>query len=250
MMMKFIRRLGLLMVVLVLVSCSQPKQGTAIIQGSFKGTSGVRLILEELVPGGIVPIDSLTTGTDGTFRFDVSPGEATFYLLKTGEGKMAVLTAAPGDTLELACDAEAFPEKMVVKGPEDAVLLADFYAFSYRQKARSDSLQAVLALHSSDSLFQPLTLKFDTLFRQIWEEQRTYEMSFIKKHPASVASLIAVDYSFGARPVLSMEEDLDYYLLVDSALTAKYPGNKHVQHFHKKIEEYTRKEQLDKGTVR
>jgi hypothetical protein len=247
---KFMRGLGLLMVALVLGSCSQQKHGTALIHGSFTSAPGIWLIIEELVPAGTVPLDSLTTDPDGTFRFDVSPDEATFYLLKTSDGKMAVLTAAPGDTLELACDLEAFPEKMVVKGPEDAVLLADFYAFSYKQKARSDSLQAVLSEHSSDSLFMPLTLKFDSLFREIWEEQRTYEMSFIGKHPGSIASLIAVNYSFGTRPVLSMKEDLNYYLLADSALLVNYPGNKHVQYFHKKIEEFTRKQQLEKDSVR
>jgi hypothetical protein len=247
---KFMRSLGLLMVVLMLGSCSREKQGTAIIGGIFTGAPGVRLVLEELVPGGIGTVDSLTTGTDGTFRFAVSPAEATFYLLKTGDGKTAVLTAAPGDTLELACDARAFPEEMVVKGTKDAEFLAEFFAGSYRNKALADSLQQILALHSGDSLFTSLTLSFDTVFQRLWKNQRELEIRFIEAHPGSIAAILVLDYSFGARPVLSMEEDPDCYRLVDSALTVNYPGNKHVQHFHRKIEEYTRKQQLDKGTVR
>lgn len=237
-----------ILVVLICISCDRPKHGTTLISGHFIDGPGIRLILEELIPEGTVPLDSLTTGRDGSFRFAVSPAEATFYLLKTGDGKMAVLTAAPGDTLVLECDPEAFPEKMVVKGPEDAILLADFYSFSYRQKARSDSLQAVLAAHNGDSLFASLTLKSDTLFRQIWETQRAFEKSFIEKHPSSLASLIAVNYSFGVRPVLSMEVDLHWYKLADSALTSRFPGNRHVEYNSKRIAGFERQMQLKTGT--
>src|SRR5512138_337338 len=120
---------------LTAVSCSKNNKDTTVIGGRFSGGPGIRLLLEELDPMGTMPLDSLTTGPDGSFRFTLSPSEAGFYILKTSDGRMTVVTAGPGDTLELACDPSDFPENVVISGPEDARLLGEFYAFSYRQKA-------------------------------------------------------------------------------------------------------------------
>jgi hypothetical protein len=240
--------MALLTLILAALSCSDNKNGTAVIEGRFSGGPGIRLFLEELDPMGTLPVDSATTSSDGSFLFTISPTEEGFYILKTADGRMTVITAGPGDTLELACEAACFPENVVITGPDDARLLGEFYSFSYRQKARSDSLQKVLESHRSDSLFVPLTLKFDTLFRQIWEEQRAFEITFLEQHLSSLTGLIVVNYSFGVRPVLSMEEDMAWYKRTDSALTARYPGNRHVQYNNKRITDFERQQQLNTGT--
>ena len=94
----------------------------------------------------------------------------------------------------------------------------------------------------------PSHLQFDTLFRQIWEEQRAYEIKFLEEHPGSLTSLIVVNYSFGVRPVLSMDEDLAWYRKVDSSLTARFPGNRHVIYNSKRIADFERQKQLKAGT--
>ena len=241
------RILVVILIVLTFWACSGRKEGTALITGRFTDAPGMQVRLEELVPEGTVVIDSLTTGADGEFRFDIAPKEATFYLLVIDNGTHAVLIAAPGDTVELICDGSAFPEGMIVKGPEDAVLLADFFARSNRRQAVSDSLQFILAEYSDDSLFVPLTLQFDTLFQQLWEDQRSDQITFLEKHPGSFASLIVVNYSFGVRPVFSMEEDMPWYRRADSALNARFPGNRHVVSNSERIAAFERQRQLNAG---
>jgi hypothetical protein len=225
---------------LMLYSCGSERQGTALITGRIDGGAGMMLKLEELDPMGSVPLDSVVAGSDGSFRFAINPKEAGFYILRTADNRMTVLTARPGDTLNVTGNAVDFPMSVTVTGSEDARLLGEFYAFSYRQKARSDSLQALLEAHRGDSLFTSMTLKADTVFRQIWDEQRAFGIAFLEQHPASFAGLIVVNYSFGVRPVLSMEEDLGWYQKVDSSLTAKYPGNPHVEFNSRRIEEFRR----------
>jgi len=238
---------GLLM---ILGSCGEGEKGTASIEGRFEGGADLKLKLEELDPMGTVPIDSLATGRDGSFRFAISPKEPGFYIVKTGDNRMTVVTVAPGDTVQLSCNAADFPGKVGISGPEDARLLGEFFAFSSRQKARSDSLQEVLDLHRGDSLFVALTLKADTIFKQIWNEQRAYETSFLEQHPTSFAALIVVNYSFGVRPVLSMDEDMAWYKRVDSALAARFPGNRHVVYLTRRISEFEREAELNEAAKR
>jgi hypothetical protein len=52
-------------------------------------------------------------------------------------------------------------------------------------------------------------------------------MDFIDTNPQSLASLIVLNYSFGPKPVLTMEENLVYYRKL-SNLCRIYPENKHV----------------------
>jgi hypothetical protein len=241
-------RLVLLILIPTVLACNSGHRGSAVINGMFEGGQKVRLLLEELDPMGTVPVDSAITAADGSFLFAVSPKEAGYYILKTGDGRMTVITLAPGDTVNVRCAFDAFPGSITLKGPEDARLLNDFYSFTSRLKKQSDSLQEVLVSHRGDSLFVPLTLKFDTLFQVIWAKQRQYEITFLQKYPASLASLIVVNYSFGVRPVLSMEEDMKYYKMVDSALTAKYPGNRHVEYNSRRIADFERQQKLREGT--
>jgi hypothetical protein len=62
-------------------------------------------------------------------------------------------------------------------------------------------------------------------------------MAFIDNHPASLASLIVLNYAFGMSPVLSPDEDSAYYQKLDSTLSRQFPGNKHVKFHHRRIME-------------
>jgi hypothetical protein len=67
----------------------------------------------------------------------------------------------------------------------------------------------------------------DSLFFRISGDQKKLEKDFIDRNPQSLASLIVLNYSFGQKPVLTMEEDLSYYRKL-TGLYRIYPKNKHV----------------------
>lgn len=234
---------------LLLTACHpHTPEGTALITGKIAGGQGATWILEELDPMGAAVLDSVTADAGGSFRFPVNATEAGFYILKTLDGRMTIITVKPGDTIHVTGDLPRFPGEVTVDGSDDARLLSEFYRHASRNKTLSDSLQSVLAYHRDDSLFTPLTLKFDSIFQQIWDDQRAFNCQFIRKHPSSFASLLVVNYSFGTRPVLSPDSDRAFYLTVDSALSIRYPGNRHVEYNKKNIAGYVRREQLDRVT--
>ena len=94
----------------------------------------------------------------------------------------------------------------------------------------------VLHTHQYSSDYYKITISFDTLFQDIWQDQRKFEKNFIDNNISSLSSLVVLNYAFGPRPVLSEDEDFGYYLKVDSSLMKSFPLNKHVIYHHKRIE--------------
>jgi hypothetical protein len=115
------------------------------------------------------------------------------------------------------------------------MLLHDFFVYTRLNERKVDSLEMLLVEQQDSSGYYLLTQRLDTSFRQIWESQVLYEKEFIDKHPGSLASLVVLNYAFGMSPVLSPEEDFEYYAKLDSVLFKKFPENKHVQYHHQRV---------------
>jgi hypothetical protein len=156
-----------------------------------------------------------------------------------------VLMLNPGDKIDLSGSARDFPDNVVVKGPKEAMLLNDFFRHTRANERQVDSLEMLLAERQDSSDYYQLTQKLDTPFRQIWDRQRSYEMTFIDNNSGSLASLVVLNYAFGMSPVLSPEEDFAWYRKLDSALFVKFPENKHVKFHHQRVEN-DRKEAIGK----
>ncbi len=236
---------------LLLAACGSGETDlNTIVSGNLAngGQSGIRLY--EMEPGNIRPVDSVVLPADGSFRFAFSSEEPGFYLLVADDGRRCLLLAGPGDRVTVDGDYRRLPEGLAFGGPANTVSLGEFYSRSYANKAKADSLQEILAEHAGDTLFTELTIALDSAFRNIWENQRNLETAYIVEHPASIGSLAAIDYSFGTRPVLSMNEDFSYYLSLYKSLSEAYPHNRHVLFYCRKVDEYRRQKELKQGDDR
>jgi hypothetical protein len=224
----------------IITSCQQPVGNTAHIKGLLTGASGLKLTLLEMDTREIHPVDSVIPDHNGQFSFSPVIKESGFWLLKAPSGKVLVLMLSPGNQVDLTGSAIDFPDQVIVKGPEEAVLLNNFYHHTRLNEKQVDSLDMIIADHQDSSDYYQLTQKLDTSFKQIWENQRNNEMAFINKNPGSIASLLVLNYAFGLSPVLSPEEDFGFYQKLDSTLSAKFPENKHVKFHHQRVLEIIR----------
>ena len=221
---------------LIIASCQRPPGGSALLEGKLSDASGVKLTLQEMDIKEIHSLDSVIMDEGGRFNFSVAVNETGFWLLKAPTGKILVLLLKAGDRVELTGSAADFPDHVTMNGPNEAMLLNDFFRNTRTNELKVDSLEMLLAIHQDSSDYYQLTQKLDDSFRQIWEAQRSCEIAFINKHPGSLASLVVLNYAFGMSPVLSPEEDFIYYEKVDSALSKVMPENKHVKYHHQRVE--------------
>jgi hypothetical protein len=224
-------------ILLVIASCQHPDGGQVIVSGSLADADRFKLVLQEMDTKAIRSIDSVILDHGGKFDFIFNVSEPGFWLLRSPEGKVMVLLLNAGDRVELSGSAGDFPDNVILKGPEEALLLNEFFRFTRSNEHKVDSLEMLLVERQDSSDYYQLTQQLDTSFRQIWESQRNYEMAFIDNHPGSLASLIVLNYAFGMSPVLSPDEDSAYYVTLDSTLSRQFPGNKHVKFHHRRIKE-------------
>jgi hypothetical protein len=222
---------------MVLAGCQHPRGDRASVSINLSNGAGLKLILQEMGTSAIHALDSVVLDQGGCFTFNVVVKETGFWLIKAPTGKILVLLLNSGDKVELSGSAREFPDHVTLKGPDEAIMLNDFYSRTRQKEILVDSLEMLLVERQDSSDYYQLTQKLDTSFRRIWESQRSEEMDFINTHPGSLASLLVLNYAFGMSPVLSPEEDFNYYLKLDSALMIRYPENKHVRFHHQRVEE-------------
>jgi hypothetical protein len=233
-------------IILFILSCSNKgrKETSVIISGQIKYTTGMKIYLQEIDLQDIKTLDSAVISPQGKFSLSYNASDQGFYLLKLQDGKFITLHLNKGEKLTITGDLKTFPRYYAITGSKGSVLLKEFYDHTARNKEKGDSLMAILHTHQYASDYYQLTISFDNLFQDIWHDQRNYEKSFIDKNLNSLSTLIVLNYAFGPRPVLSEEEDFDYYLKVDSAMMKLFPANKHVIYHHKRIAEFQRQKQV------
>ena len=233
-------------IMIFVTSCRQPASNMAQVQGALAEASGFKLVLQEMDTREIHAIDSVILDNNGMFSFSPVIKEPGFWLLKAPTGKIMVLLLNAGDQVELLGSTRDFPDNVYLKGPEETMLLYDFFHDTRSNERKVDSLEMLLVDRQDSADYYQLTQKLDTSFKSIWENQRSHEISFINQHPGSLASLVVLNYAFGMSPVLSPEEDFGYYQKLDSILFGKFPGNKHVKFHHQRVLEIERKMTLTK----
>ncbi len=233
----FLIALGLMMTV---TACHREHHPVATIHGKLTDGAVMKLVLGEMDIHDIRMLDSLTLNATGSFTFTVPVDSAGFWILRAPSGKIMTLLLNQGDRIELTGSGLDFPDRVHLQGPEETMRLHEFFVYTRKHEKQVDSLEMLLIEFQDQEGYYELTQKIDTLFRNIWEAQRKYEIEFIRKNASSLGSLIVLNYAFGLSPVLSPGEDPGWYLLVDSTLQAAFPGNKHVKYHHQRILEYQR----------
>jgi hypothetical protein len=180
----------------------------------------------------LIPVDSVVLGADGRFSFKFPAENSGFWILQADNGKIVVLVLHPGERITITGNAKIFPDDILIDGAGEAVELHRFFTETRMAEKSIDSLEQALISHQDEEDYYDLTQDADELLRTIWAQQRTREINYIEKNPSRLSSLIVINYAFGIAPVIGMEEDFQYYLMLDSTLSAAMPANKHVQ-FHK-----------------
>ncbi len=236
-----------LFICLMFLGCNNHHQESGIIEGKFQNCTDEKITLLELNAQSVIRVDSLVLDSGGRFIFSVKPEGPGFYMLQSNQGKVMVLYMDRGDTITLTGDFVSFPDRIKLKGSEEAEKLESFFLFTRKNERKVDSLETLLIENQDSSGFYQLTLQIDTAFRKIWDSQRDFGKTFIDRNPGSLSSLIVLNYAFGLHTVLSPDEDQPFFRKLDSTLMNYYPQNKHVLYHHQRMLEFQREQQVKKS---
>ncbi|MBN1197994.1 MAG: DUF4369 domain-containing protein [Bacteroidales bacterium] len=221
---------------LIVSSCSRDQENRILVHGRIEGMSETIYLLEQKVTD-LVKIDSVVTDENGVFSLSVHSDEFSIYALRITTDQQVVFIAGPGDSILITSKLSFGPSRIQVSGNDESELLHTFYTYSANNLHEVDSIQTIIEKNQGAENFYELTVQADSLFNQIWERQKMYEIEFIREHAGMFSSLLVVNYHFGVKPVLSPKLDAEQYRKVDSGLMANFPGNRHTLFFHQWLRE-------------
>jgi hypothetical protein len=238
-----VNKIIILLLSLVILSCSDSiKKEGGVVSGKIQNASGEKVFFRELDVDSFHDLDSATLDDIGFFRFRCDPADAGFYILRFVSGEYILLLVEKGEEVYVEADLGKQPFNYTVTGNPGSIILREFYTQTNRNQIKADSLRSVMMKNRESPDFYRLSLSFDTLFMKIVNDQKVLERKFIKQNPGSLTSLIVLNHKFGLTPVMKMEDDFSVFLNIDSALSIRYPDNKHVIFHHQRVIDYQRQE--------
>lgn len=229
----------ILLVFLVMAACSG-KEGhpdTFVIKGKLKYTNGNKIVLVQMRPDSLKPIDSVNIDDEGSFTFVRRTNDVGFYLLKLAEDNFITLLLKNGETAEITGDARQLAADYVVNGSEGSSLLAALAQHTKKNVTKTDSLYKIMDASSDSTGYDKIKANCDSVYLAIYQDQQKYTMDFITQHSQSLASIYALYQVFGRQKVLNEQEHYSYFLMVDSTLNSLYPENVFVKDLHSRVQE-------------
>ena len=245
---KFIKWIAPLMFLAIFIlSCEGPgeKGIKTRISGKFPAFKDKVVTLSEIDIAKATPLDTLTATDKGSFEFKFRRPGPGFYLVKFDNRNYITLILDQEKSVEISSDLSEIRKGYQVEGSEDSKYYCQFELFLETNRKKVDSLSTMYNEYQRSAGFQSLKLEMDDNYREIFENQRNYSIAFLNNHCSSLASLLIINRRFGQRKIMDEQMDYDYFIMIDSCLSLKYPENKHLLAFHKKVEEMEQRKQFD-----
>jgi thiol-disulfide isomerase/thioredoxin len=196
------------------------------ISGKLENGEGKKLVLYEMGTYSLIPLDSLDIGHDGKFAFQGEIDRARFMSLRESEINHLTLIVFPGENIRINADLKSLQQSASIKGSTESALAIELNRRMHSSILQLDSLSSNYRskLDEPATDIESLRAMTSDKFDKIAEQQREFTIDFINRNPGSLASLMALYQQIDQNNfVLRQQEDLKYFILVDSILIARYP---------------------------
>jgi len=191
------------------------------------------LLLREVKPGFLVPIDSLIPDHDGKFSFRASAEWPAFYMLSMSNNDFLTLLASPGEKIEVKATRNNMASPEYVKGSEGTAMMV---RFSKEHQEVVDELQRLTDVYN-DNLDNPgRPLLMDSLDRRAADIVTAYReraLKLLDENCSSMVSVYLLNQQVGpGLQLFDAAKNPEVFYSVDSALYALYPESDLVLDLH------------------
>jgi len=238
----------LVLVSMVFISCGKGKWGRGdefTLNLTLQNGENSLVILEELTPRQLVPLDTFVTDAHGRAHISRTIDDAGFYILRLDNGSFVSLLIEPGEIIELTGNADALVETYSVAGSVGSAKLFELAQSNISSNRKIDSLAAIFRNSSNSDGFQAKRQEINFAFTKIFETQQQFVFQFIERHPRSLASILALYQMLGNRKLIDEVVHFDQFESLAASLSEVYPDNKHVLDLKRKVNEIKMRVQSD-----
>lgn len=214
--------------ILVFVAAGCRKNPNIVeISGKITNAEGRTIYLEELLVASLRPVDSVKINKNGEFKLRQKVEMPTFYLLKLSENNFITLLLDTAEVVTVRADALNFSREYLVEGSPGSELVYELNAHLNKTKHKLDSISAFSSIYAAGEGSDSVRAQLSEAAYKIALEQIEYSTNFVREHPFSMASVLALYQKFDDENYVI--QDLLSLRTAASALNAFYPNSDHVK---------------------
>lgn len=217
--------------VILLAGC---KSDGFTVRGTLQDSQpGEYLLLREVKPGFLRPVDSVIPDNAGKFSFRSATEWPAFYMLSMGSDDFLTLLVNPGDRIEITAKRNALAAPVSVKGSEETSLMLDFRG---KHQEVITELQRLTDVYNSSLQDPSLPLLMDSLDRRAADIVEGFREMALKMLDENISSMVSV-YLLNQHVVPGLQlfdaaKDPEVFFRVDSALYSLWPRSDLVLDLH------------------
>ena len=224
----------MVLLALILLGITGCRKNSFTVSGTVEGAQeGEYLLLREVRPGLLEPVDSVLPGKDGKFSFRSETEWPAFYMLSLDDTDFLTLLISPGEKIEVKAERNSMSRPVSVKGSEGTEVILGF---------RKDHDEVIAELKHltdtyNDSIDSPrLPLLMDSLDRRAADVVAAFRERALALVNENKSSMVPV-YLLNQQVVPGLQlfdaaKNPEVFYSVDSALYALYPESDLVLDLH------------------
>ena len=223
-----------LFAVLAVFAFTGCRKNSFTITGTIEGAGrGEHLLLREVKPGVLEPVDSVIPDKSGSFVFRAETLTPSFFMLSMGSDDYLTLLAAPGEKIRVTASRRSLASPSEVSGSAGTAIMVDFR--NQQQRVVSE-LEKLTKVYNDSILSMRLPLIMDSLDRKAADIVAGFREKAVSMLEDNSSSMVAV-YLLNQQVVPGLQlfdpaKDQKIYHRVDSLLYAQYPESDIVLDLH------------------
>jgi len=198
--------------------------------------AGTYMYLDELKSNDLVSVDSFMISDDGNFYFQRGVKHPSFYLLKINQNNFLTMLFEPGDKIKISASFDSLNFPYSVSGSQGTQLMTEYNVRLQETIERIRSLGDIYRENLGSPDLASLMDSLDSQAGNYLNNLNIYTKNYIDENLTSLVSLVALYQQIAPGVyVLNPEDDLRYFIKVDSALYSRYPDYEPVQALRQQV---------------
>ncbi|OFY32713.1 MAG: hypothetical protein A2X09_06640 [Bacteroidetes bacterium GWF2_43_11] len=229
---------GLILTLLILNGCkSRDNTSDKVFKMDIRLNAypDAELILNEVQPEAIVPLDTINTDVAGKALITIDNTEAGIYMVSVGKKRIIVLSV-PGETAVFKADREDLTD-LIVEGSVQNTNLQLYHSAFEVMRREVDSLSIYLDRSKDRADYPAVRDSVGMRYATIFDAQQKLTIDYLKSNLTSLGTLIALNQKSGPRPLLTVNDHFGLIMEIDSNLRKHHGNNIHVAYLHKNLAE-------------
>ena len=215
-------------------SCSD--NSSTSISGQLNTGEFKEVILYKITPNSLDAFDTVAIA-DNKFNASLNMDTADFVYVQFSNRFGIPMFISPGETATLMVDNPDDMDYTVTGSPEsERIEKINRILLEANKKVRTLNEEGQAAMADSVQ-FAAVKPKLDSTFRYISETTKKEYETMIDENPGSIANIFIFSQAIGKVPLITPQEDFEYFEKVGEGIKENYPNSIHTKNYLDRIED-------------